>query len=62
MPDTDEDMKIVPNGSISNVLVFSHFPIVMTNDHALLVCETEIFIQPFSFPFPWQWIHPPPLR
>ena len=24
---------------------------VMTNGHALLVCETEIFIQPFSIPF-----------
>ena len=44
--------KTVTNGSISNVLVFSHFPTVMTNGHALLVCETEIFIQPFSFPFP----------
>ena len=43
--------KTVTNGSISNVLVFSHFPTVMTNGHALLVCETEIFILPFSFPF-----------
>ena len=42
--------KTVTNGSISNVLIFSHFPTVMTNGHALLVCETEIFIQPFSFP------------
>ena len=36
--------KTVTNGSISNVLVFSHFPTVMTNGHALLVCETEISI------------------
>ena len=42
------NMKTVTNGSISNVLVFST---VMTNGHALLVCETEVFIQPFSFPF-----------
>ena len=50
--DARYNAKTVTNGSISNVLVFSHFPTVMTNGHALLVCETEIFIQPFSFPFP----------
>ena len=38
-----------------------HFPTAMTNGHALLVCETEIFIQPFSFPFlDCEFISPPP--
>ena len=33
------NVKPVTNGSISNVFVFSHFPTVMTNGLALLVCE-----------------------
>ena len=48
------NVKPVTNGSISNVFVFSHFPTVMTNGLALLVCEQcvrliELRFNLFSF-------------
>ena len=64
MPDTYGDMVQCENCHKwfhIKVLVFSHFPTMMTNGHALLVCETEIFIQPFSIPFlDSEFIPPPP--
>ena len=44
-------MTSVTNGSISNVLVFSHFSTLMTNGVALPVCVTEILINCLIEPF-----------
>ena len=45
-------MTSVTNGSISNVLAFSHFPTLMTNGVALPVCVTDILIYWLIEPFP----------